>query len=352
LRGKRRFLRIVLLSSLIFLPRSARRAEKAVFEGRIAFLRDGEIWVADQDGGNASRVTDTDGKVEDFLFSPSLGYVAYSRRIKTVEEPGLWEDWETPPQRSVCSIVVLELEGLRPRGELVPPEGEWIYPNKWIPEERLFGHRASGFDVSGFFAFDARKGLQSDLDYSQGARLLEADFTPDGSLQAYVQDSGVGKDFKISLYLVNLRTKAEKLLLAKRSVLSPKISPDKARIAFFEVEYLEKKGFDTLWVYDIEKDRFEKLYHGPSKPKFGGVSDLAWSPDGRHIAIFFPSETRVLEVSDPAHVHSIPGNDCSWVSNDMVIYCRENRVYSYRLGTRKSNLLLESASKPVFLAPY
>jgi hypothetical protein len=29
-------------------------AKKAVFEGRIAFLRNGEIWVADRDGGRAA----------------------------------------------------------------------------------------------------------------------------------------------------------------------------------------------------------------------------------------------------------------------------------------------------------
>lgn len=152
------------------------------------------------------------------------------------------------------------------------------------------------------------------MDYHQGHRLLEADFAADGSLQAHVKDSGVGKDFKTNLYLVDLKTNTERLLLWKRSVLSPKISPDKNRIAFFEVEYQEKKGFDNLWVYDIQKKILKKLYHGPAKPKFGGVSDLAWSFDGRHIGISFPSETRVLEIEDPAHVHRIrhPAILASW----------------------------------------
>jgi len=305
--------------------------------------------LADQDGGNIRRVTDTGGKVEDFLFSPSLNYVAYSKRIKTVEEPGVWEKGEKPPRRSVCSIVVLELEGLKPRSGMIPPEGEWIYFDKWMPKDRLLGHRSSGFDVAGFFVLDARGGLQSELDYEQGGRLSEADFTPDGSLQAYLKDSGLGKEFKTHLYLVDLKTNAERLLLSKKSVLSPKISPDKTRIAFFEVEYQEKKGFDNLWVYDIQKNLLKKLYHGPAKPKFGGVNDLTWSPDARHIAISFLSETLVLETENPAHVHRVRGKDLSWVSNCSAIYSRENRVYRYRLDTGKTDLLLENATNPMFL---
>lgn len=346
---RKKIIQLIFLSLPLFLPASEAPAGDAGFRDRIAFLRSGEVWSADRDGANIRRVTDTGGKVEAFLFSTSLHYLAYSKRIKTVEEPGLWEKGEKRPQRSVSSIVILELIGLKPRSEMVPPEGEWIYFDKWMARDHLLGHRSSGFDVSGFFVLDARGGLQSELDYERGHRLLEADFTPDGSLQAYVKDSGVGKDFKTNLYLIDLKTGAERLLLAKRSVLSPKISPDKTRIAFFEVEYREKKGFDNLWLYDIGRNVLKKLYHGPAKPKFGGVSDLAWSPDGRHLAISFPSETRVLEVENPAHVRRIPGKDLSWISNGSVIFSRENKVYRYTLETRKSDLFLENAGKPVFL---
>ena len=342
-------IQIVLLSIFIFLPAVEIPAGDEGFGGKMAFLRSGEIWLANQDGGNIRRITGTGGKVEDFLFSPSLHYVAYSKRMKTVEEPGLWEKGEKPGQRSVCSIVIFDLKVIKPRNETVPPEGEWIYFDKWMPKDRLLGHRSSGFDVSGFFVLDARTGLQSELDYPQGHRLLEADFTLDGFLEAYVKDSGLGKDFKNSLYLVDLKTNAETLLLSKRSVLSPKISPNKNRIAFFEVQYQERKGFDTLWIYDIFKNLLKKLYHGPAKPKFGGVSDLMWSPDERHIAISFPSETRVLEIEHPVDVHRIQGKDLSWVSNVSVIYSRGERIYGYRLDTRKANLFLENATKPVFL---
>ena len=65
-------IQIVLLCSLIFLVTSAVPAGDAGFGGKIAFLRSGEIWVVDQDRKNIKRVTDTGGKIEEFLFSPSL----------------------------------------------------------------------------------------------------------------------------------------------------------------------------------------------------------------------------------------------------------------------------------------
>ena len=152
---------------------------------------------------------------------------------------------EEPPRTSVCSIVILELKGRKARSEMVPPEGEWIHLDRWMSKERLLGHRSSGFDGSGFFVIDActPQSFPRDLDYPQGIFLVESDFTLDGSLQAYVNDSGVGKDFKTHLYLVDLKTKVERLLLSKRSVLSPKISPDKGWIAFFEVEDLGQREF-------------------------------------------------------------------------------------------------------------
>lgn len=81
-----------------------------------------------------------------------------------------------------------------------------------------------------------------------------------------------------------------------------------------------------MWVCDIQKDLLKKLYHGPAKPKFGGVSGLARSFDEQHIAIFFPSDILVLEIENPAHVRRIRGKELSWVSNHRVIYSRGNKV--------------------------
>ena len=342
-------IQIGFLCSLIFFAASTVPAGDWGFGGKIAFLRNGEVWIFDQNGGDIKRITDTGGKVKGFLFSTSLKYLADSRKIRTAAEPGIWEKGEKPPRRSVCSIAIQDLRNQKTIYEMAPPEGEWTYLDKWMPNELLLAHSSSGFDVSGFFILDAREGRQSEIEYQQGSRLLESDFTMDGSLQAYVKDSGVGKDFKTHLYLVDLKTNAERLLLSKRSILSPKISPDKRRIAFFEVEEQEKRSIDNLWVYDPQKGLLKKLRQGPAKPKVGGVNDLTWSPDGRHIAISFLSETLVLETENPAQAYRIRGKDLSWVSNHSAIYSRENRVYRYRLDAREADLLLENAANPVFL---
>ena len=63
--------------------------------------------------------------------------------------------------------------------------------------------------------------------------------------------------------------------------------------------------------------------------KFGGVSDLAWSSDGRNVAVSFPSDALMLESENPVHIHRMRGKDLSWVFNNRGIYCRENAVDDY-----------------------
>jgi hypothetical protein len=46
---------LLLFSIFIFLPTDAGSAGDAGFGGKIAFLRSGESWVADQAGGNIKR---------------------------------------------------------------------------------------------------------------------------------------------------------------------------------------------------------------------------------------------------------------------------------------------------------
>ncbi|MBI4832980.1 MAG: hypothetical protein HY801_15790 [Candidatus Lindowbacteria bacterium] len=316
---------------------------------KIAFLRNGEVWVCDKDGRGLRQVTETAGKVEDFLFSPTLKYLAYSKVMKYVDEPGLWEESETVPQRAVCSIVIMGLKSREVLKEIMPPEDNWIYPARWLPDGKLLFYAASGFDVWGFFEYDIRKGVETELDYTQGSVLLEADFHGGESLKAYVDDTGLGEDFKENLHIVDMRSDTDRILVSMRSILDPKISHRKKSVAFVEVDYVDKEGRDNLWVCNIRDGSLKKLYEGPARAKIGGVSELAWSFDDRYIGMFFPPEAVVLEVENPADVHKIRGTDFHWIADKKLAFAQGNNIYLYDLDTRERRLLLKDATKPVFL---
>ena len=319
------------------------------FANKIAFLSDGEVWVSDKDGRRIKQITKTTGRIEDFLFSPTLKYLSYSQIIKYVDEPGLWEEGEKIPQRAVCSIVIMELRDQKILKEIMPPEDSWIYPAKWLPDEKLLFYGASGFDVWGFFEYDIQKRIEGEIDYTEGSILSDADFHKGGFLMAYVDYSGVGEGFKENLHLVDLKSNNDKIFVSKKSILEPKISCDKRNVAFVEVEYVEKQGFDNLWIYNVKDGSLKKLYRGPAKAKIGGVSELSWSFDDRHIGMFFSPEALVLEIQNPSNIHKIRGIDFNWIENKEIVFAQGNDLYLYNLDTRKRELFFKDASKPVFL---
>lgn len=319
------------------------------FANKIAFLSDGEVWVCDRDGRRVEQLTKTAGRVEDFLFCPALKYVSYSQIIKYVDEPGLWEEGERIPQRAVCSIVVMELKDEKVLKEIMPPKDNWIYPVKWLPNERLLFYGASGFDVWGFFEYDIQKGIELQVDYAKGSILSNADFHLDGFLMAYVDCSGVGEEFREDLHLVDLESNDDRTLLSKKSILEPRISYDKTNVAFVEVEYLQKQSFDNLWIYDVKGAFAKRLYRGFAKAKSAGVSELSWSFNDRHIGMFFSPEALVIEIQNPGNIHKIRGTDFNWIGNKEIVFTQGKDVYLYNLDTRETELFFKNASKPVFL---
>jgi Tol biopolymer transport system component len=315
---------------------------------KLAFLKKGDVWIANQNGKEMKQITKTNGKVEDFLFSPSLKYLAYSKILKYVDEPGLWEKGEEAPKRAVCSIVIVDIEKQKVVKEITPKDN-WIYPSKWLPGERLFCYESSGFDISGFFEYDLRRGMQREVDYQEGNQLFEADFYRDGSYMLYIDDRGFGKGFKQNLHLVDLKSKDDRVILSKRSVLEPKISEDKKNIAFVEVESEGKEYFDNLWIYTFKDGSVRRIYRGRAKAKAAGVNELSWSFDGKYVGMFFSPEALVIEVQSPTNMHKIQGADFNWVTNNKIIFSQGNNIYSYGLDTRKKELIIKDTSKPKFL---
>ena len=350
MQGKNKFSVLIVLSSFLLLFVSNSFAtELGELSHKIAFLKYGEVWVSDFDGQKIKQITSDSGKVDDFLFSPSLKYLAYAKIIGYTDEPGLWDDTEKVPQRAVCSILIMELETRKIIKEIMPTEDIWIYISKWLPEEKLLYYSASGFDVSGFYAYDIQEDNKEEIDYNKSSIISGTDYSTDGSLKVYVDDSGLGKDFKENLHLVDSKTNSDRILVSKRSIGDQKISNDKNQIAFLEVENIEKKYYDILWVYNIKEDSLQILYRGPAKAKIGGFNGTSWSLDDRYIGIFFPPEALVIDVKNQNKIHRISGESFSWIENEKIIFAKGNDIYVYSLGTRKNDLLFRDASKPTFL---
>ncbi len=319
------------------------------FANKIAFTRNGEIWVADENGQNRIQITNTGRKVEAFLFSPNLEYLAYSRIIRYVDEPGLFQEGEPVPKRTLCSIVVYSLHSQRTVKEILPKEN-WIYPATWLPGNRLLFYESSAFDVAGFSEFDAVKLVTRGLDYHKAIQLWDADFSNDGTSMLYVDDSGLGGEFKMRLHLVNLKTNSEQILFSHKTIYSARMSGDNQIIAFVDVEQLKGSSFDSLWTYNIQAGIRRKLLTMPAKPKVGGEDLVSWSPDNRRIALFFTSKALVVEVQNPENQHKISGSHFGWLDQQKIIFAEGNTVRAYNLLTHGREILLQDASKPRFLS--
>ena len=331
---------------------TARGAENLC--GKVAFLVKGDVWISDLDSisgldsAAVRQLTQTGGKVEEFFFSPSLRFLAYSNVIEYVDDPGLYEEGEEVPQRSVCSIVILDLESNRVVEEIQPKEG-WIYAAKWLSASRLLCYESSGFDVSGFFTYDALSRTREDVDVNRGSMLLDADFSLTDSLMAYVSDSGLGKTYSQHLHVADLKTGEDTVIASRRSVSDPTFSADHKAIAFLEVESDSGKYFDNLWVCGINGDRAEKLYRGPARPKSGGVDGLSWSPDSRRVAYFYPSEALVFDVGAEGAIQKIEGQEFSWTEGRTVLVSRAGDLYLVDLDTGTTKPFRKSAAAASFL---
>ena len=141
---------------------------------KIIFLKNGEVWITDKDGQKMEQITKTKGKVENFLFSPTLRYLAYSKIIKYIDSPGIFEAGETVPKEAVCSIVIMDLKNKNILREIMPQLDvldEFIYLLNWLPKERLLFYGSSGFDVAEFYRYDVQKNTLIELNYNEGSRL-------------------------------------------------------------------------------------------------------------------------------------------------------------------------------------
>ena len=148
--NRRIVITVLVLSFLLSLAGGPTASAADELDGIIAFLHDGEICLSNKDGGEIEVLTQTEGKVEDFRFSPNLEYLAYTHVVGMVEDVGLFDEGEEVPKTEIWSIVIVQLSTLNVLAE-IEPGGEWLNLVQWTTFDKLMYYSSSGFDIAGIY---------------------------------------------------------------------------------------------------------------------------------------------------------------------------------------------------------
>jgi WD40 repeat protein len=326
-------------------------AEFEDYVGGIAFLLEGEVCLSRLNGGDISRLTQTDGEIRDFRFSPDLKYLACATAFGMVEAPGLWENEEEVPETEIWSIDIVNLITMTAVAE-IEPQGDWLHFAKWFASDKLIYYSSSGFDISGYFQYDAETNTIETLDYFEGNRLAVADISVDGNQVLYVDDAGLGKDFHYRLHVLNLNTNDDRIIASRKRILNQGFSHDLKSVAFVEVQSNPDKPVAIVWIYNMENDETEKLITLPAKTK--GNSSISWSSGDSCLGLFYAPSYRpngyILTLADPSDVHELSGRQFSWVGDHTIVYSRgASDIFLYDLKDRKETLLIKKATSPAYL---
>lgn len=312
---------------------------------RLAFLRDGEVWMSERDGQRATQLTRTRGKVEDFSIEPAGDYLAYSRTVKYVDDSGVLEPGEKPGKRGVQSIVIVSLGSGRTIATLEPAADEWIHIDKWLPRGRLLGHSSSGFDVTDVFEFDVATRQRRDLGLEIGGRLIEGDAVRDGSLTTYVDDIGLGPTYQERLHLVDRGT--DTVRASKRSIGAPRIAHGKQAVAFVEVTNGSKPVHDRVWVVSLSSGDLRLVFEDTVRPKTWGVAGLSWSLDDRYLAINYGGVATIVDTrSSGGRPAQIRGTDVCWIGAGEMILASQMGIDLYDVASGARRTLVPNASSP------
>jgi hypothetical protein len=277
--------------------------------------------------------------------------LAYSAVVGSAEEPGLWDTTETAPQRAICSIVIMDLQTQR---TLKQTDSDWVYINRWLPQDRFLYHTSDGYAVGDSYIYDAHSRSILNIGMAN-ERAWESDFSFDGSMEVYVDGEYVNKHTRYDLHCVDANKSTDRVLLSRDfRIMQQRISHSTKSIAFLQVQDPEVPGAshqrdDVLWLYDLNNSTCLPLYRGPTNSMFAGVQYLEWSFDDQYVGMFFSGEAIVVDIKHPSRTVKTAGDHFSWIGNDKLIYTRSKCIYLYDLATRSSKMILKDADQTTFL---
>jgi TolB protein len=266
---------------------------RGVNQTRIAFVRNGRIYVVDSDGANATPITPAGPLSVSPAWHPSGRYLAYS--VMGVQSRIMVRDLTTGADRPLIAT----------------PGGLNITPT-WSPDGNSIAYahgEDAGTEIFSANAFDDSPGRQ--LTVGRGSENVTPSFSPDGRRivftsgrsgrpdvyiadadgtnlglltpevlgdQGYRSDPDWSADGRwiayqsqisgnFQLMLVSLRDRSVKQLTSEGSNEDPSFAPDSRHIVFAST----RSGTKELWIMDVESGRVRQL------TRLGGAKLAAWS---------------------------------------------------------------------------
>ncbi|UCG61736.1 MAG: hypothetical protein JSV52_00150 [Candidatus Zixiibacteriota bacterium] len=305
-------------------------------DGKIAFLRSGDVYVANIDGTDTTAVTHTGGKVKEFSFSPNLDYLAFIRSVDAD-----WSEFE------VFGLVVMDPMSAEILTE-IPPGGEWPEMGQWVAFDKLIYCWSSGFDLAGFGTYEVTSKSRLDHNDDQwGYRLFFGEFTDDWSLMMYTTDSGLGPTSHDRLHIRNIATGEDRIVARKKTIRGFCMSHNKRYIGLRWSESSQPGTIHQFHILDLETDSLTRIYPSATVPS--AYAGAAWSYGDSLISFIAGNEAVVISVSSQAEVGRIEGGSFSWCDDNRILFYRGGGIYIYDLVSKQEKLLVENAVQPVLL---
>ena len=235
---------------------------------KIGFIRNGQLWEMDPDGKNQIKLTEIEGGITGFGYSPDMKHIFFTKEVKIF--PTVHDLHPDLPQAEA-----LIYDGLMYR--------HW---NGWADEN--YSHIFIAPYMDGMIGrhYDIMEGEAWDSPVAPFGGTEQIAWTPDGKALAYTCKKLVGKEWAVStntdIYLYDLAGGLTKNLTVFNPGYdkNPAFSPDGRYMAW---ESMARAGFEAdknrILVMDFQTGNWRDYSEG-----FDQSSDhFKWSPDSRYL---------------------------------------------------------------------
>lgn len=299
-------------------------------DGRVAFLAKGEVWTMNPDGTDRKQITNTNGNVGDFLFSPDATQLICVQEVKQNTAIA-----EKEPDLPLASGMVIN--------DLMYKH--WDHYVMTAPHPFLYNIKGE----TATLVCDLLEGepYESPMEPFGGVEQLA--WSPDSKQIAYTCRKKTGRDYAIStdsdIYLYDIAAKTTRNLCKENQRTNrmavhtdytqsleeqpanqgavafpgyddnPAFSPDGKFIAF---RSMERDGYESdrtrLCVMNVETGEHTFVTEDLGEGRQSGVEDYLWSPDGQllYFTAVWHGRTNIYVADLQGNVQQLTDDVCDY----------------------------------------